>query len=454
LKTLPVDLVTQYKQESHTLTFLFKLDLTSTHSYYWTSFGQKITYLSQWWEPKGIQFDQQNVSLLPRADSISLSINNVDKEFSTLALANEIRGKQVTVYQAALDKNNKVIDSVIIFLGYTDEIEINQKTARVEVYNHLIKWKKLTPRRNHFATCPWVFGDMTDEVTGTDALNYRCVISHVSSSSNRPITGSVSTQYWSTGGSHAAVWSSGTEYSAGTCNYYGVNITINSGGTFEIHPGDPLGTNIEINSGGTFAISTGLWIKGNISSANAYVSGLFCDTGSWAGGDYTGHLYLTQTSRIFAIAETILAAVSSNSSSYSASTSYSIQTLYSTNAGTVTVFNSTHGPCLVGNISGARAYCVGINEDSGTWTAGDIAGSLHFTQTSGTFSAAETLTISASSGSTAISANVATVEAGNSSVSWCDQSYDRCRSLGNSTNFGGFRWLPGLAKKNIVWGRK
>lgn len=345
-----MDLLTQLKQEQHTLTFLFKLDLTSTHSYYWTSFDQKIGYLSAWWEPKGITFDQQNVSLLPKADSITLSINNVDREFSTLALANEIRGKQVTVYQAALDKNNQVLDAAIVFLGYTDEIEINQRRATVQVYNHLIKWKKLTPRRSHYATCQWVFGDAADEVTGTDALNYRCVITHVSSSSNRPITGGVSTQYWSTQGSHGAAWADATQYSAGTCGYYGLNISITSAGTYEP--------------------STGQYIKGNASTAGAYLIGLQEGTsGSWAGGDMDGYLFFTS-------------------------------------------------------------------------------------MLTGTFTSVETYSVCASSGTTGLSTNAGTFNGTPSTATWCDQSYDRCVILGNTTNFGGFRWLPGLATKSIVWGRK
>lgn len=36
---------------------------------------------------------------------------------------------------------------------------------------------------------------------------------------------------------------------------------------------------------------------------------------------------------------------------------------------------------------------------------------------------------------------------------WCDRSYARCRELGNTDNFGGFRWLPSLEEKEIWWGR-
>lgn len=37
---------------------------------------------------------------------------------------------------------------------------------------------------------------------------------------------------------------------------------------------------------------------------------------------------------------------------------------------------------------------------------------------------------------------------------WCDRTYTRCLALGNEDNFGGFRWLPSIAEKEIWWGRK
>lgn len=36
---------------------------------------------------------------------------------------------------------------------------------------------------------------------------------------------------------------------------------------------------------------------------------------------------------------------------------------------------------------------------------------------------------------------------------WCDRTYARCTALGNTANFGGFRWLPSLIGKTIYWGR-
>ncbi len=36
---------------------------------------------------------------------------------------------------------------------------------------------------------------------------------------------------------------------------------------------------------------------------------------------------------------------------------------------------------------------------------------------------------------------------------WCDQTFDRCKELGNQRNFGGFRFIPAIAEKQIWWGR-
>jgi len=36
---------------------------------------------------------------------------------------------------------------------------------------------------------------------------------------------------------------------------------------------------------------------------------------------------------------------------------------------------------------------------------------------------------------------------------WCDRSFSRCSALNNTSNFGGFRWLPSIVDKEIWWGK-
>lgn len=41
----------------------------------------------------------------------------------------------------------------------------------------------------------------------------------------------------------------------------------------------------------------------------------------------------------------------------------------------------------------------------------------------------------------------------NGASTWCDFSWDRCLTLSNTTNFGGFRWLSYIVDKKIWWGK-
>jgi len=66
---------------------------------------------------------------------------------------------------------------------------------------------ELTP----FSTSPM-------EVTGTDALNYTCIKSHIAAADNKPITGGNHATYWSQTGSSGTTWVDGNAYSKGIDN--------------------------------------------------------------------------------------------------------------------------------------------------------------------------------------------------------------------------------------------
>ena len=54
-----------------------------------------------------------------------------------------------------------------------------------------------------------------DEVTGTDALNYTCILKHEAATINKPITGASYSLYWKQTGSSGVAWASGTDYANG-----------------------------------------------------------------------------------------------------------------------------------------------------------------------------------------------------------------------------------------------
>lgn len=51
-------------------------------------------------------------------------------------------------------------------------------------------------------------------VTGTDAVDYRCIRSHTADTTNKPITGANYLLYWEAGGSGPSVWAADTAYTA------------------------------------------------------------------------------------------------------------------------------------------------------------------------------------------------------------------------------------------------
>ena len=235
MKTIPQELISQLRQEIHTVCYLFEISLDLFHPWYggshanthrWTDFDSDIYYSSQWYHARPIRFVNIQNTYTNTVDLITLEIDNIDKFISTIVLNSDnpdIRGKPVTIKQVALDNNNAVINAVTIFYGYIDGMEITQKVARIDVASHMIKWKTITPRRMASGSCPWIFKDVASQVTGTDAINYKCVIEHLATSCNRPITGSAYATYWTAAGTSGATWSSGTQYEPGTCQYTGAS---------------------------------------------------------------------------------------------------------------------------------------------------------------------------------------------------------------------------------------
>jgi hypothetical protein len=150
------------KEATHQV-HLFKITAAST--YYWTDCDQSISFDSQWWERKNIRFDAAQLSIDSKVDTISLEMENIDKSFSDWVLGENIQGKEIRIYRVWLDTNLHVIGAIteadlkdsILFVGFLDQITIDRRRARIQVYNHFIQWKKTIPRRIHSPNCQWLF---------------------------------------------------------------------------------------------------------------------------------------------------------------------------------------------------------------------------------------------------------------------------------------------------------
>jgi hypothetical protein len=265
MRTFISDYVVNLAAPYHSLTNLFKLQFSQT--YYFTSFAQTIPYDSQWWLPKGIKFDQSMLSMSGGVDSLDLEFQNQDKWFSNLCLAENIVGKPVYIYQTALDNNNQVIASELIFYGYGDKRQYHQERGVFTVKNHMAIWRKQTPPL-HSVACRWEFKEKADEVIGTDVLNYRCIVDHPASAANRPITGAYYASFWQQIGNSGVTWVADTEYQAGTCKFAGRYLPFTGGGAHVIAVGETI-------------------VQGG---ASAYLEGVWVDSGAWASGNVVGVL--------------------------------------------------------------------------------------------------------------------------------------------------------------------
>jgi len=219
MKSFPSDLLTEINKQVHIRTYLLKIELSSVLCL--TPFDEKILYDGNWYRSMRITFKTGQVSMLPQADRISIDIENRAKWLSNLALSEKMEGAAVTIREAYLDMNAKVVGSWLLFFGYVDRYRILPKTATIDVYNHMVKFKMYTPRFTHGAACRWEFKKKSSVVIGTDSNQYTCIFDHIGASSNRPVTGAFWRMFWKLDGSGGVTWQAGGSYEVNGCNYSG-----------------------------------------------------------------------------------------------------------------------------------------------------------------------------------------------------------------------------------------
>ncbi len=158
MRALPPSLSSELAKEAHYLRTLVEISL-STSTLYYTDADMDIYHNGKVYLSRGLAFDVANLSLLPKVDSLSVELDNVQLEMSSVMMNNEVRGRQFTVYRVALDQYLNVLATALLFLGQMDRISYDHQRCRIEVYNQFIKWQTPTPRRKHITTCAWTFRD-------------------------------------------------------------------------------------------------------------------------------------------------------------------------------------------------------------------------------------------------------------------------------------------------------
>jgi hypothetical protein len=171
MRTIPLELQAESSKDVTQAQHLITVT-TREYIYRWTDGQNSIFYNGDWWVTKGITFDTLGMTLTGQLDSLTLEIDNANMEFSDLVLEEDIRGSLCDISLVYLDNNLKVIgEPVVLFQGFLDKMPIDRAKGRVEVFSHMIRWKLLTPRRQHTPSCPWVFKGAGCEYAGELYIN-------------------------------------------------------------------------------------------------------------------------------------------------------------------------------------------------------------------------------------------------------------------------------------------
>ena len=194
MKTIPEELLSQFKKEIRDIKHLFEIHETATHVMYWTDASLDIYYSGHWYCRAPIKFDTVGASSNLSASSISLNVGNASRlttydkrTFSDVALSKALRDCEVYIYRVALDINQDVINKALLFFGYIDRIEFDKKQAKIEVTNHFIKWSQPTPRRLHGGGCQWAFKIASSPCQYTGTANITTAIKNTVSATDTMI---------------------------------------------------------------------------------------------------------------------------------------------------------------------------------------------------------------------------------------------------------------------------
>lgn len=157
MRSLPTAVTDELNAEIAFLTYIveFEFDVPV----YYTNADMSIYYDGKTYTPRGLDFGALEYSITPEADKVSLTMDNSDGLVSGWIMTSEIRGKNFNLWLVALDNNMQVIgEPVALFVGgLIDGIKCKRESATIEIFNHMILWKKKIPGRMHQGNCTFVF---------------------------------------------------------------------------------------------------------------------------------------------------------------------------------------------------------------------------------------------------------------------------------------------------------
>ncbi len=153
---------------------------------------------------------RQSKDLWAMTESHLILVANQVTYSSSDGLETNIRDIDSASYR---DANGDDVPVKIIAKAQYEAIQNKNDTGDVQKI-YLTEDRLLSSRVMHIWPAVASVGT-TSEVTGTDALNYSCIMGHESANLNKPITGSDYSLYWRQTGSSGSAWVTGTDYANG-----------------------------------------------------------------------------------------------------------------------------------------------------------------------------------------------------------------------------------------------
>lgn len=482
MRTLPVEFLTEIQKRFFMLVHLFVVEWST--KYYWTDCKHNVVYNGQWYYSKGIEFDKIQLSTNPKVDQIQLEIEDPKKEIEKIILNEDIRDKKVWVYALPLDRNLTPIGpAVLLFMGYCDSTSrpVGSHSWTIEVYNDMIKWKRLTPRRVTTPSCIWEFKHGPSRVQGTDGNTWVCVQDHMGHSTNKPVTGGNYLDYWQRYSYiHALLHFNGANGSQTFTDEYGRTWTAvgnaqlstttpkfgTAKGLFD-GIGDCIYTTAITSIGSRFTIEGWFYTSDKtlvdqtvFRALNAGTYGISL-VFNYNGGGSKFYLSVSSNGTTWNVADH----VAGTKTDYVNGTWYKWVVEY--DGVNYRLYVGPAGSTMTTDISVSSALLV-CSITNFVLGAGTTAGGY------GLYGGLDEVRMTFNGFRYGYAITPETAEwwvEPNDVLTWtemnwyvigtcrymgpataCDKSWDKCKELKNTLNFGGFRWLPSVVGKKIWWG--
>jgi len=155
MRTLETNFETEINEYDQHLVILVDMALTSTYRY--CNSDIDIIYGGNKYTSRKMSVDPSIYNINMQIDKATIVFDNSDFLFTLLLESEEVRGKTVNIRVASLNDTGQVVAQEIIFLGVIDSANFNNSEATFTVFNLLVYWNRMVPRRKTNPNCQWEF---------------------------------------------------------------------------------------------------------------------------------------------------------------------------------------------------------------------------------------------------------------------------------------------------------